>query len=103
MNRSCLPHPSSLWLRRDAIHRRPHRSAAQRRPAPTAGAPTTVSTASIESRKLQTTVMLPAQLIPYEQVDIYPKSPALFRPSRWTAGHMSTEDSCWFGLQPLKS
>jgi membrane fusion protein, multidrug efflux system len=42
-------------------------------PAPTAGAPTTVSTVSIESRKLQTTVMLPAQLIPYEQVDIYPK------------------------------
>jgi membrane fusion protein, multidrug efflux system len=42
-------------------------------PAPTAGAPTTVSTASVESRKLQTTVMLPAQLTPYEQVDIYPK------------------------------
>ncbi len=42
-------------------------------PAPPAGAPTTVSTASIESRKLQTTVMLPAQLTPYEQVDIYPK------------------------------
>jgi membrane fusion protein (multidrug efflux system) len=42
-------------------------------PAPTAGAPTTVSTVSIESRKLQTTVMLPAQLTPYEQVDIYPK------------------------------
>ena len=42
-------------------------------PAPTVGAPTTVSTASIESRKLQTMVMLPAQLIPYEQVDIYPK------------------------------
>jgi membrane fusion protein, multidrug efflux system len=42
-------------------------------PAPTADAPTAVSTASVESRKLQTTVMLPAQLTPYEQVDIYPK------------------------------
>jgi membrane fusion protein, multidrug efflux system len=40
-------------------------------PAP--NAPTTVSTVSIVSRKLQTTIALPAQLTPYEQVDIYPK------------------------------
>jgi membrane fusion protein (multidrug efflux system) len=40
---------------------------------PAAGPPTTVSTASVESRKLQTTIALPAQLVPYEQVDIYPK------------------------------
>jgi membrane fusion protein, multidrug efflux system len=42
-------------------------------PMPAAGAPTTVSTVSVESRKLQTTITLPAQLIPYERVDIYPK------------------------------
>jgi RND family efflux transporter MFP subunit len=40
-------------------------------PAP--NAPTTVSTVAIVSRRLQTTIVLPAQLTPYEQVDIYPK------------------------------
>jgi RND family efflux transporter MFP subunit len=38
-----------------------------------AGASTTVSTVPVVSRKLQTTIALPAQLSPYEQVDIYPK------------------------------
>jgi membrane fusion protein, multidrug efflux system len=41
--------------------------------APTPNAPTTVSTVAVASRKLQTTIALPAQLTPYEQVDIYPK------------------------------
>ena len=36
-------------------------------------APTAVSTVAVVSRKLQTTISLPAQLIPYESVDIYPK------------------------------
>lgn len=36
-------------------------------------APTTVSTVAVASRKLQTTISLPAQLTPYEQVDIFPK------------------------------
>ena len=36
-------------------------------------APTTVSTVAVASKKLQTTISLPAQLTPYEQVDIYPK------------------------------
>lgn len=40
-------------------------------PAPNAPAP--VSTVGVVSRKLQTTISLPAQLIPYESVDIYPK------------------------------
>ena len=40
-------------------------------PAP--NAPTTVSTVGVASKKLQTTIALPAQLTPYEQVDIYPK------------------------------
>ncbi len=48
------------------------------KPAPTAAAPapnapTTVSTVVVASKKLQTTIALPAQLTPYEQVDIYPK------------------------------
>lgn len=48
------------------------------KPAPTAAAPppnapTTVSTVAVVSKKLQTTIALPAQLKPYEQVDIYPK------------------------------
>jgi RND family efflux transporter MFP subunit len=34
---------------------------------------TSVSTVPVASRKLQTTVSLPAQLIPYETVDIFPK------------------------------
>ncbi len=36
-------------------------------------APTAVSTVAVVSKKLQTTISLPAQLTPYEQVDIYPK------------------------------
>jgi membrane fusion protein (multidrug efflux system) len=36
-------------------------------------APPTVSTLPVVSKKLQTTIALPAQLTPYEQVDIYPK------------------------------
>ncbi|MGB8537776.1 MAG: efflux RND transporter periplasmic adaptor subunit [Acidobacteriaceae bacterium] len=36
-------------------------------------APTTVSTVPVASRKLQMTISLPAQLTPYEQVDIYAK------------------------------
>jgi membrane fusion protein, multidrug efflux system len=42
-------------------------------PAPAADALTTVSTVPVESRKLKTSITLPAQLVPYEQVDIYPK------------------------------
>jgi len=41
--------------------------------APSPNAPITVSTVAVASRKLQTTISLPAQLTPYEQVDIYPK------------------------------
>ena len=41
--------------------------------APAPNAPTTVSTVAVASKKLQTTISLPAQLTPYEQVDIYPK------------------------------
>jgi membrane fusion protein (multidrug efflux system) len=41
--------------------------------APAPNAPTTVGTVAVASRKLQTTIALPAQLTPYEQVDIYPK------------------------------
>jgi RND family efflux transporter MFP subunit len=41
--------------------------------SPAPAAPTTVSTVPIVSKKLQTTISLPAQLTPYEQVDIYPK------------------------------
>jgi membrane fusion protein (multidrug efflux system) len=41
--------------------------------APAPNAPTTVDTVAVASRKLQTTIALPAQLTPYEQVDIYPK------------------------------
>jgi membrane fusion protein (multidrug efflux system) len=36
-------------------------------------APTTVSTVVVASKKLRTTISLPAQLTPYEQVEIYPK------------------------------
>ena len=38
-----------------------------------AGGPTSVSTVAVVSKKLSTTIALPAQLEPYEQVDIYPK------------------------------
>jgi len=40
--------------------------------APAPGA-VTVTTVPVTSRKLETTISLPAQLTPYEQVDIYPK------------------------------
>ena len=38
-----------------------------------ASGPTSVSTVVVESKRLSTTIALPAQLEPYEQVDIYPK------------------------------
>src|SRR6185437_13323407 len=41
--------------------------------SPAPSGPTTVSTVPVVSRKLQTTIALPAQLTPYEQVDIFPK------------------------------
>ena len=41
--------------------------------APAASGPTNVSTVAVVSKKLSTTIALPAQLEPYEQVDIYPK------------------------------
>jgi membrane fusion protein (multidrug efflux system) len=41
--------------------------------APRPNAPTTVSAVAVMSRKLQTTISLPAQLVPFESVDIYPK------------------------------
>jgi membrane fusion protein, multidrug efflux system len=41
--------------------------------ATAAPAPTAVDTVAVASKKLQTTIALPAQLTPYEQVDIYPK------------------------------
>ena len=41
--------------------------------APAPSAPTAVGTVAVASKKLQTTIALPAQLTPYEQVDIYPK------------------------------
>lgn len=41
--------------------------------APAPNAATTVSTIPVARKTLQTTISLPAQLTPYEQVDIYPK------------------------------
>lgn len=41
--------------------------------APGAAGPAAVSVVPVVSRKLRTAISLPAQLIPYEQVDIYPK------------------------------
>jgi len=41
--------------------------------APSPSAPATVVTVPVASKKLETTISLPAQLTPYEQVDIYPK------------------------------
>ncbi len=38
-----------------------------------ASGPTSVTTVAVESKKLSTAMPLPAQLEPYEQVDIYPK------------------------------
>ena len=57
-------------------------------------APTTVATVPVESKKLSTTVSLPAQLEPYEQVDLYPKvtgfveSVTVDRGSRVNAGQV---------------
>jgi multidrug efflux pump subunit AcrA (membrane-fusion protein) len=39
----------------------------------TAAAPTDVQTVAVVSKTLHTTDRLPAQLLPYEKVDIYPK------------------------------
>ena len=41
--------------------------------SPGQSAPAAVNTVAVVSKKLRTTIMLPAQLTPYEQVDIYPK------------------------------
>ncbi len=41
--------------------------------AAAASGPVSVNTVPVASRKLSTTIALPAQLEPYEQVDIYPK------------------------------
>jgi membrane fusion protein (multidrug efflux system) len=41
--------------------------------AANAGAPRQVAVASVESKKLDTILNLPAQIIPYEAVDVYPK------------------------------
>ena len=41
--------------------------------AAAASGPVSVNTVSVSSKKLSTTIALPAQLEPYEQVDIYPK------------------------------
>jgi membrane fusion protein, multidrug efflux system len=41
--------------------------------APAPNSPSAVTTIAVVSKKLQTTISLPAQLTPYEQVDIYPK------------------------------
>jgi RND family efflux transporter MFP subunit len=41
--------------------------------APAQNGPTVVATTAVVSKKLQTAIALPAQLTPYEQVDIYPK------------------------------
>src|ERR1700733_10046064 len=41
--------------------------------AAASNAPAMVNTVPVVSKKLQTTIALPAQLTPYEQVDIYPK------------------------------
>jgi len=41
--------------------------------SPAPSGPTTVTTVPVVSRRLQTTIALPAQLTPYEQVDIFPK------------------------------
>ena len=41
--------------------------------SPAPGTPTTVNTVPVISKKLQTTISLPAQLTSYQQVDIYPK------------------------------
>jgi RND family efflux transporter MFP subunit len=42
-------------------------------PQAPSGSPQAVSVVAVESQKLNTTLALPAQIIPYETVDIYPK------------------------------
>lgn len=41
--------------------------------SPASAGPIQVATARVESQKLDTTLELPAQVIPYESVDVYPK------------------------------
>ena len=48
-------------------------SAQNRNPSPATNSPLIVSVATVESRTLDTTLTLPAQVAPYEVVDIYPK------------------------------
>ena len=50
-----------------AVQQSPHNEAAG------AGPSQQVATAPVESRKLDTTLSLPAQIAPYEAVDVYPK------------------------------
>jgi len=50
----------------------PEKSGAASSP-PAPNSPAAVTTIAVVSKKLQTTISLPAQLTPYEQVDIYPK------------------------------
>lgn len=45
----------------------------QKAAAPPPNALTAVTTVPVVSRKLETTISLPAQLVPYESVDIFPK------------------------------
>ncbi len=62
--------------------------------AAASGTPTTVSVVPVTSKQLATTIALPAQLTPYEQVDIYPKvtgfveTVTVDRGSRVTEGQM---------------
>lgn len=52
----------------------PSNKGQEQTPAPqSVDSPTTVSVATVVSRKLHITVDLPSQLVPYESVDIYPK------------------------------
>ncbi len=63
-------------------------------PAAATSAPTSVSTVAVVSMRLSTTIALPAQLEPYEQVDIFPKvtgfveAVTVDRGSRVKAGHV---------------
>ena len=51
----------------------PDRSADQKTPPSGSTAATVVNTVTVASRKLHTTITLPAELLPYESVDIFPK------------------------------
>ena len=62
-------------------------------------APATVSTVAVSSRRLETTIALPAQLTPYEQVDIYPKVTGFVETVTVDRGSQFTEDSCWLSSQ----